>query len=44
MQKVIITGADSGLGLATAKVLLQRGYYVIMACRNMERPLRQWRD
>lgn len=32
---VIITGASSGLGLATAKALAQRGqWHVTMACRN----------
>lgn len=32
---VIITGASSGLGLATAKALAQRGqWHIIMACRN----------
>ncbi len=37
MQKVIVTGADSGLGFATTKHLLQKGYYVIMACRDLEK-------
>lgn len=32
---VIITGASSGVGLHGAKALADRGWYVIMACRNV---------
>ncbi|MGB7485735.1 MAG: SDR family NAD(P)-dependent oxidoreductase, partial [Phormidesmis sp.] len=32
---VIITGASSGVGLYAAKALTQRGWHVIMACRNL---------
>lgn len=32
---VIITGASSGVGLYGAKALADRGWYVIMACRNV---------
>ncbi|WP_302885402.1 hypothetical protein [Kovacikia minuta] len=32
---VIITGASSGVGLYAAKALIQRGWFVIMACRNI---------
>lgn len=34
---VIITGANSGLGLASAKKLAQKGARVIMACRSQKR-------
>jgi protochlorophyllide reductase len=32
---VIITGASSGVGLYAAKALADRGWYVVMACRNI---------
>lgn len=32
---VIITGASSGVGLYGAKALAQRGWHVVMACRNL---------
>ena len=34
---VVITGASSGVGLYTAKALAQKGWHVIMACRNLEK-------
>lgn len=37
MKTVIVTGANSGLGLWTTKNLLDLGYRVIMACRDIEK-------
>jgi protochlorophyllide reductase len=34
---VVITGTSSGVGLYAAKSLVERGWYVIMACRNFEK-------
>ena len=34
-QTVIITGASSGVGLYTAKAMAQRGWHVVMACRDL---------
>lgn len=34
---VIITGASSGVGLYGAKALADRGWFVVMACRNLEK-------
>ncbi|SDF66799.1 NAD(P)-dependent dehydrogenase, short-chain alcohol dehydrogenase family [Pedobacter terrae] len=39
MKKVFITGANKGIGFATAKQLLQKGFYVYLGCRNLERGL-----
>ncbi len=37
MKNVIVTGANSGLGLWTSKYLLDLDYRVIMACRDIEK-------
>jgi protochlorophyllide reductase len=34
---VVITGASSGVGLYGAKALANRGWHVVMACRNLEK-------
>jgi protochlorophyllide reductase len=33
----IITGASSGVGLYTAKALVQKGWHVVMACRDLRK-------
>ncbi len=34
---VVITGASSGVGLYTAKAMANRGWHVVMACRDLEK-------
>lgn len=36
MKKVLITGANKGIGFATAKLLLQKGYYVYLGSRSIQ--------
>lgn len=36
MKKVLITGANKGIGFVTAKLLLQKGYYVYLGSRNIK--------
>ncbi len=37
MHTAIITGASSGIGLYAAKALADQGWFVVMACRNLEK-------
>ncbi|AXY56958.1 SDR family oxidoreductase [Acinetobacter chinensis] len=36
-KTVLITGANAGIGLKTAELLVQQGHHVILACRNPEK-------
>lgn len=37
LQVCIVTGANAGIGYATAKKLAERGAHVVLACRSEER-------
>ncbi|QKZ12642.1 SDR family NAD(P)-dependent oxidoreductase [Spirosoma sp. KUDC1026] len=37
IKTAVITGANSGLGLATAKALAQRSFDLVLVCRNADR-------
>ncbi len=36
-KNALVTGANSGMGLATVKALAEAGAHVIMLCRSSER-------
>jgi NAD(P)-dependent dehydrogenase (short-subunit alcohol dehydrogenase family) len=36
-KTIIITGANTGIGLATAETFIKDGHHVIIACRNPEK-------
>lgn len=43
-RTVIVTGASSGVGLYTAKALADRGWHVVMACRDADKGERVARE
>ena len=37
MKTILITGANTGIGLATAETFVKDGHHVILACRNPDK-------
>lgn len=37
---VIVTGASSGVGLYATEALIQQGWHVVMACRDLQKAAR----
>lgn len=36
-MKILITGANTGIGFASAEQLVKQGQHVILACRNLQK-------
>ena len=43
-RTILVTGANSGLGLATTQLLTQKGAHVIMACRSIKKAILAQKD
>jgi len=40
MKVALVTGANQGIGFETARILIRRGYFVYLGCRNPESGIR----